>query len=87
MAQPPLESGGLMPSYEAACDAYRGDPAAVWKVGLGFVSRALVIGLGMYAIGERKNLTRNALAGSAAVEAFVLGWVWSQSPVTWARRP
>ena len=75
-----------MPSYEAACDAYRGDPAAVWKVGLGFGSRAAVIGLGLFVAGERRNLVRNALAGSAAVEAFVLGWVWSQSPATWARR-
>ena len=66
----------LMPSYEAACDLYRGDPDAIWKVGLGTVSRAAVIGVGLYAAGEREKLVLYSLAGSLAVEAFVLAWVW-----------
>jgi hypothetical protein len=67
---------------------YRGDPGAVWKVGLGFVSRAAVIGLGLAMVGgDRKYLVRDALAGSAAVELFVLAWVWRTSPEAWAQRP
>lgn len=76
----------LMPSYEAACDLYRGDEGAIWAVGLGLLSRAIIIGLGLYVAGERENLVRNALAGSIAVELFVLGWVWSTSPKAWEAR-
>jgi hypothetical protein len=77
----PIEQGGLMPSYEAACDLYRGDPKAIYKVGLGYLSRAFFIGAGLYVTGVRgEKLIRYALSGSAGVEAFVLWWVWKNSP-------
>ncbi len=61
---------------------YRGDPVGAGKVGLGLVSRAAFIGLGLAAAGERdpKQLLRYSLAGSAGVELFVLGWVWFNAP-------
>lgn len=71
----------VLPSYEAACRLYEGDPDAIWEVGLGVFSRAALIGLGMAAVGERdtSRIIRNALAGSLAVEGFVILWVWRES--------
>ncbi len=37
--------------------------------------RSVLIGAGMYLGGEREGLPAKALAGSVAVEAFVIGWV------------
>lgn len=78
----PLEEGGLMPSYEAACDLYRGDPDAIWKVGLSWVGRAAIIGVALRLAGEKDlgTLTKYALAGSLGVEAFVVGWVYTYGP-------
>ena len=77
----PLEEGGLMPTYESACDLYRGDPDAVNKVGLGILSRSVFIAAGLYLAGMRGagDLAKYSLAGSLGVEAFVLGWVWKES--------
>jgi hypothetical protein len=78
----PLEEGGLLPSYEAACDLYRGDPTAIQRVGLSWLTRAAMLGAGLRAAGMTKtrDLVRYSLAGSAAIELFVLGWVWKFSP-------
>lgn len=71
-----------MPSYEAACDLYRGDPDAIWKVGLSLLGRAAIIGVSMRVAGERDvgRLVKYGLAGSLGVEAFVIGWVWKYGP-------
>jgi hypothetical protein len=37
-------------------------------------SRAVLLGLGMYMLGEDKDLVKRAVAGSLAVQAFVMGW-------------
>lgn len=78
----PLDEGGLMPSYEAACDLYRGDPDAIWKVGLSWASRAVIIGVALRLAGEKDlgTLAKYSLAGSLGVEAFVVGWVWKYGP-------
>jgi hypothetical protein len=69
-----------MPTYSAACRAFvEGEPGALWEVGLGVLSRAAFIGLGMYAFGERENLVRNAIAGSIGVEVFVIGYVLTET--------
>jgi len=39
------------------------------------LGRAAIIASGMYIAGERKHVARNALAGSLAIEAFVLVYV------------
>ena len=72
------EEGGLMPSYEAACDLYRGDPTAINRIGLGILSRAFFIGAGLALAGmkDQKDLLKYSLAGSLGVEAFVFGWIW-----------
>ena len=76
-----MTQNGLMPSYEAACDLYRGDPTAITRVGLGVATRSLVIGLGLMAAGMRgRDVVKYGVAGSLAVEAFVLWWVWANRP-------
>ncbi len=78
----PIEEGGLMSSYESACDLYRGDPTAIRRVGLGVVTRAFFIGAGLALAGMRdeRDLFVYSIAGSLGVEAFVIGWVWKNSP-------
>ena len=75
----PISEGGLLPSYEAACDLYRGDPTAIWRVGLGWASRAAVIAIALVLSGERKRVIRTSLVASIGVEVFVLGWIWWNS--------
>lgn len=43
-----------------------------------YLARALMVGGGMYLAGERDNLTRNALAGTAAIEISVMTWAASK---------
>ncbi len=69
-----------MPTYSAACRAFvEGEPGALWEVGLGVLSRAVFIGVGLYAAGEREQLVKYALAGSLGVELFVVGYVYKES--------
>jgi hypothetical protein len=41
------------------------------------VLRAGLIGGGLYAAGQREGLAKSAIAGSLAIELFVLGWAVS----------
>jgi hypothetical protein len=34
-----------------------------------------LIGAGLYAVGQRSNLVKGALAGAVAIEIFVLAWI------------
>lgn len=70
-----------MPSYEAVCDLYKGEPDALWKVGLGYATRSAFIAAGIYLAGERDlgKVALYSLAGSAAVEGFVIGYVFYES--------
>lgn len=49
--------------------------ANVGKAALSVVGRAGIIGAGLYVFGEREHLVRNSLAGSLAVETFVLAYL------------
>ena len=44
------------------------------------LKRALLLGLGMALFGERKRLVRKALAGSIAVQTFVMAWAATNPP-------
>lgn len=57
-----------LPSGEAALN---GNPAEIAGT---YITRAFIVGTGLYAAGERKHLIRNALAGTAAIEIMVLLW-------------
>lgn len=57
-----------LPSGDAALD---GNPVEIAGT---YITRAFIVGTGLYAAGERKHLIRNALAGTAAIEIMVLLW-------------
>jgi hypothetical protein len=38
------------------------------------IVRAALVGAGLVVAGERTHVIRNAVAGSLAIETFVLGW-------------
>jgi hypothetical protein len=65
-----------LPSSEAALTLVRGDvvPGIVGVVTTSLVRAAIIMG-GLYVVGERDHLVRNALGAAVAVEAFVLAWV------------
>jgi len=57
-----------LPSGDAALG---GNPVEIAGT---YITRAFIVGTGLYAAGERKHLIRNALAGTAAIEIMVLLW-------------
>lgn len=70
------EITAVLPSGSSALSLVQGRPGAIGGVFLHTMLRAGLIGAGLAIAGERKHLVRNALAGSLAVEAFVLGFMW-----------
>lgn len=68
MTCPPL------PSAQAAQDIVEGKPGG-WPSMLGWTAvRAGLVACGLWAVGERKHVVRNAVAGAIAIEVFVLAW-------------
>lgn len=69
-----------LPSSDAAVALVRGDVGRglVGVVGSSLLRGLLIMG-GLYAVGEREHLVRNALGASAAIELFVLAWVWKEN--------
>ena len=66
----------VLPSASAAASFVRGEPGAGWAITKTWLERAVLLGAGMYVLGDRRSLVRNALAGSAAIEAWVLWRAW-----------
>jgi len=64
----------VLPSGDSANRLLKGEPGALGMVLLHFAGRAALISVGLYAAGVRKpkQLAALSLAGSAAIEAFVL---------------
>ena len=73
LSAPPRTCAAL-PSGQAAYDLVSGDWSAIVPVIGTYAARAALVGVGMAVAGERKHLVRNALAGAAAIEGFVLVW-------------
>jgi hypothetical protein len=69
-----------LPSSQSAYDAVMGQPGAWLIVLRDLLGRAGLIGLAMFAAGEREHLLRNSLAGGLGIEAFVMGWIWLHAP-------
>lgn len=63
-----------LPSAGSAAALVRGDVAAVPLVLWHTLVRATLIGIGLAVVGQREHLVRNAIAGAAAIEVFVLGY-------------
>ena len=68
---------GELPSASTVREFIRGEAGFMPVLGT-TVLRAMLIGAGMYAVGERKNIVRNAMAGATAIEVFVMLWTLSE---------
>lgn len=67
--------GVSLPSGESASDFVEGKEGATVRLVGHFLGRAVLLALGLAAVGLRdKQLVKASLAGSAAIEAFVLGY-------------
>lgn len=71
-----------LPSEAAARALVRGEPGAWVDVLSSTLLRASLIGAGLYVVGSRERLVRNALAGALAVEIGVLLFAWNTEPAT-----
>jgi len=78
LGQPP-ECPAALPSGSSAAALVGGDLSAL-PIAVGHtLVRAALVGTGLLIAGEREHVIRNAVAGSLAIEAFVLGWAaWLQ---------
>jgi hypothetical protein len=65
-------------SKEAAIRFLRGEPGALPKVLWSLVERTALIGAGIYVLGSRENLLKNSIAGSVAIEAYLLWYYGKQ---------
>lgn len=63
-----------LPSAGSAMALVNGEPGALPLVVCHTAVRAGIIGVGLVLAGQRTKLVRTALAGSLAIEAFVLCW-------------
>lgn len=64
-----------LPTGDNATDVVRGVPGSLAKMGYYFVARSVIIGIALALFGVRgRELVKYALAGSAAVQVFVLGY-------------
>jgi hypothetical protein len=70
----PLVCPAALPSGTSAADLLSGDLRALPIAVAHTVVRAALIGTGLLVAGERVHVVRNAVAGSLAIETFVLGW-------------
>jgi hypothetical protein len=61
-----------LPSVVAAERLVRGEPGGLMAVVSSTLGRAGIIFMGLFLAGERKHTFKYALAGAAAIEAFVL---------------
>lgn len=67
--------GVSLPSGESASDFLEGKSGSTARLALHYVGRAALIGVGLAVVGARgKELVKLSLAGSAAIEAFVLAY-------------
>ena len=68
----------VLPSASSAADFVNGVEGATPRLVLHTLGRAALIGTGLVAAGAGKDTVRYAVAGSLAIEAFVLAFAWYQ---------
>lgn len=69
-----LTCPAALPSGSSAAALLSGDMSALPLAVAHTVLRAGLVGAGLLVAGERTHVVRNAVAGSLAIEAFVLSW-------------
>lgn len=69
--------GVALPSGESASDFVEGVPGSGARLIGHYLGRSVLLALGLAAAGLRdRDLVKASLAGSAAIEFFVLGYAW-----------
>ena len=63
-----------LPSASSALSLVNGEPGALGLVVAHTALRAGIIGIGLLVAGQRKQVVKNAIISSLAIETFVLGW-------------
>lgn len=66
-----------LPSGDSAGRLVEGDTSALPVFLLHWGVRTGLVAAGLYAVGARDHLLRNAFAASTAIEAFVVGWAFA----------
>ena len=65
------------PSKEAVVRWLNKEPDAGQAIVKSFIERCFLIGGGIFLLGNRKNIVRNAIAGSTAIELYLL-WYYNE---------
>lgn len=79
LGDPPDSCPAALPSGSSASALIGGDWSALPLAVGHTLLRSMLVGTGLLVAGEREHVIRNAVAGSLAIEAFVLGWAaWLQ---------
>jgi hypothetical protein len=74
LGEPPAAMCPALPSGSSAVALLNGDPGAL-PIAIGHtLLRSVLVGAGLLVAGERTHVVRNAIAGSLAIETFVLAW-------------
>jgi hypothetical protein len=74
------ETGLVLPSASSAGDFVNGVEGSGIRLVGHMLGRAALIGTGLYLAGAGKKTVRYAVAGSAAIETFVLFYAWKTRP-------
>ena len=74
------ETGLVLPSASSAGDFVMGVEGSFPRLVGHMLGRAALIGTGVYLAGAGDKTVRYALAGSAAIETFVLFYAWKTRP-------
>ena len=64
----------LPPSQKAVKSYFYEEPRSKEYILQTFLQRAVLIGTGIYLLGDRKSLVRNSLVASASIEAYLFYW-------------
>ncbi len=66
----------VLPSAQSALSLVNGESGAVFSVVRDMAMRASLIGVGLYAAGEREALVKKSLYAAGAIEIVVLGFAY-----------
>lgn len=66
----------ILPSAQSALSLVNGESGAVFSVLRDMTMRASLIGVGLYAVGERTALVKKSLYAAGAIEIAVLGFAY-----------
>jgi hypothetical protein len=74
----------LLPSATSACGVVHREDGAVARAALHTAGRAALIGVGLFAMGERdaRKLAKYSIGAALAIEVFALSWAYAHRTPT-----